>query len=92
MKITVSDDRPPLAPILLVGLIAGLVAVGTAGVLAAAGLPPSGLRTLLGIGVGLLVGLLLKGRFVRRYEAWRDGPDESPDEGSEAGEESDAPA
>ena len=72
MKITVADDRPPLVPILTVGLIAGVVAVLAAAVLGAAGMGASGLRSLLGIGAGLLVGLLLKDRFVAVYEAKRD--------------------
>jgi hypothetical protein len=71
MKITVSDDRPPIVPILAVGLLAGIVAVAFSGVLGVAGMGETGLRTLLSIGLGLLVGLLLKDRFVAFYRRHR---------------------
>lgn len=73
MKITVSDDRPPLVPIVAVGLLAGVVAVLGSALLGSVGMPPSGLRSLLGMGLGLLVGLLSKNRVVAGYEARRGG-------------------
>lgn len=81
MKITVSDDRPPIVPILAVGLIAGLVAVAFSGVLGVAGMGQSGLRSLLAIGLGLLVGLLIKGRFVAFYRVHRGTAGEPDAEG-----------
>jgi len=60
-------------------------------------MPPSGLRSLLGIGIGLLVGLLLKDRLIAIYEARWGGAEsaageaaasEAPAAGSgDAGEE-----
>ncbi|MEF8776360.1 MAG: hypothetical protein V5A43_07655 [Haloarculaceae archaeon] len=74
MKITVSDDRPPLVPIVAVGLLAGVVAVLGSALLGSVGMAPSGLRSLLGMGLGLLVGLLSKDRVVAGYQARRGGP------------------
>lgn len=67
MEIRVSDDRPPIVPIVGVGLFAGVVAVVASSALAA-GVGESTLTTLVGLGFGLLVGLLVKGRAVAAYE------------------------
>ena len=88
MKITVSDDRPPILPIVAVGLLAGLVAVAATGLLGVAGMGPSGARSLLAIAVGLLVGLLLKDRVVAAYEARWGSPgdaEEADDDGEPSG-------
>lgn len=75
MEIRVSDDRPPIVPIVGVGLFAGVVAVVASSALAA-GVGESTLTTLVGLGFGLLVGLLVKGRAVAAYEDRRGGEEE----------------
>ena len=85
MEITVSDDRPPLLPILAAGLLAGVVGVLAAALLGVAGMAPSGLRSLLGIGIGLLVGLLLKDRLIGLYEARWGGAETDDSDATAAG-------
>jgi hypothetical protein len=82
MEITVSDDRPPIVPILLTGLVAGVVTVLVSAMFESVGVGRP-LSSAVAIGFGLLAGQLLKDSVVGAYRDFRGS--ETDADGADAG-------